>query len=196
MTKGDAVKSVGNNAYAKAATGLNMLREVVMGKELFDFSFKEYAKRWAFKHPTPADLFRTMEDASGYDLDWFWRGWYFKTEPVDIALDSVKVFQSDAQLNGKDVYLYELSVSNKGGMVMPVIVEWTFKDGTKEKETVPAAVWMANEQNFKKAFRKSKEVVSIVLDPNLETTDINVNNGRWPSQSTPTKFQLFKQNGQ
>jgi aminopeptidase N len=132
MTKGDAVKDVGSNAYAKAATGLNMLREVIMGKELFDFAFKEYAKRWAFKHPTPADLFRTMEDASGYDLDWFWRGWYFKTEPVDIALDSVKVMQSDSQLNGKDVYLYEIAVSNKGGMVMPVIIEWTYKDGVRK----------------------------------------------------------------
>jgi len=90
MTMGDNVVNVGANAYSKAATGLNILRETIMGRELFDFAFREYARRWAFKHPTPADLFRTMEDASGVDLDWFWRGWYFGTEPVDISLDSVK----------------------------------------------------------------------------------------------------------
>ena len=189
MTKGDAVANVGANAYAKAATGLNILRETVMGRELFDFSFREYARRWAFKHPTPADLFRTMEDASAVDLDWFWRGWYFGTDAVDISIDSVKWFrlddkrnaaafaqsefeaihkqrnksdksmtyyvdtdttlrdfywqypgadakmyadmqakmteaQKDAQNASKwaDKHLYELTFSNKGGMIMPVIV--------------------------------------------------------------------------
>ena len=96
MTKGDAVVNVGSNAYGKASTGLNILRETILGRELFDFAFKEYAKRWAFKHPTPADLFRTMEDASGTDLDWFWRGWFFGTDPVDISIDSVKWFKLDA----------------------------------------------------------------------------------------------------
>lgn len=196
MTKGDAVKDVGSNAYAKAATGLNMLREVIMGRELFDFSFREYARRWAFRHPTPADLFRTMEDASGYDLDWFWRGWFFRTDPVDIALDSVRAMQSETPLNNKDVYLYELSVSNKGGMVMPVIIGWTYKDGTQEKEVVPAGVWMTNEQRFRKVFRKEKEVASIQLDPDQLTTDIDPANGLWPSKSLPTKFQIFKQNMQ
>ena len=196
MTKGDAVKDVGSNAYAKAATGLNMLREVIMGRELFDFSFREYARRWAFRHPTPADLFRTMEDASGYDLDWFWRGWYFRTEPVDIALDSVKAMQSETPLNGKDVYLYELSISNKGGMVMPVIIGWTYKDGSQETETVPAGVWMSNEHRFRKVFRKEKEVASIQLDPDQVTTDIDPSNGLWPSNTLPTKFQIFKQNMQ
>jgi hypothetical protein len=192
MTKGDAVSNVGSNAYAKAAAGLNILRETVMGKELFDFSFREYARRWAFKHPTPADLFRTMEDASGYDLDWFWRGWYFGTEPVDIALDSVRWFKSDQPVEGKDVNLYELSFSNKGGMVMPVIVEWTYKDGSKDIERIPAVVWMDNEKEFKKVFQKEKEVVSIVLDPNQETADVNKANGNWPVKELPTKFELFK----
>lgn len=192
MTKGDAVSNVGSNAYAKAAAGLNILRETVMGKESFDFSFREYARRWAFKHPTPADLFRTMEDASGYDLDWFWRGWYFGTEPVDIALDSVKWFKSDQPVDGKDVNLYELSFSNKGGMVMPVIVEWTYNDGSKEIDRIPAVVWMGNEKQFKKVFHKGKEVVSIVLDPNQETADVNKANGSWPVKELPTKFELFK----
>ena len=77
----------GPNAYSKPATGLNILRETIMGRELFDKAFKTYAKRWAFRHPTPADFFRTMEDASAEDLDWFWRGWFYGTDPVDIAIE-------------------------------------------------------------------------------------------------------------
>ncbi len=84
----------GPNAYSKPATALNILRETIMGKELFDYAFKEYARRWAFKHPEPADFFRTMEDASAMDLDWFWRGWFFGTEPVDISLDSVTFYKT------------------------------------------------------------------------------------------------------
>src|SRR5690606_3037259 len=93
MTNSENIIQFGNNAYGKPATALNILRETIMGRELFDYAFKEYARRWAFKHPTPADFFRTMEDASGIDLDWFWRGWFFDIEPVDISLDSVKVFR-------------------------------------------------------------------------------------------------------
>src|SRR5438309_859643 len=91
MTNSENIIGFGPNAYSKPATGLNMLRETIMGRELFDYAFKEYARRWAFKHPTPADFFRTMEDASGEDLDWFWRGWFYSTDPCDLSLDSVKV---------------------------------------------------------------------------------------------------------
>ena len=80
MTNSESLLQFGNNAYAKPATALNMLRETVLGRELFDFAFKEYAERWKFKRPTPADFFRTMEDASGTDLDWFWRGWFYTTD--------------------------------------------------------------------------------------------------------------------
>jgi aminopeptidase N len=90
MTNSENIVQLGPNAYTKPATSLNILRETVMGRELCDFAFREYARRWAFKHPTPADLFRTMEDASGEDLDWFWRGWFFTTEPCDLAIDTVK----------------------------------------------------------------------------------------------------------
>jgi hypothetical protein len=93
MTAPDSDLHVGSNAYAKTAAGLNILRETVMGRELFDFAFKEYARRWKFKHPTPADFFRTMEDASGMDLDWFWRGWFFGTDHVDLAIDNVKWYK-------------------------------------------------------------------------------------------------------
>jgi hypothetical protein len=259
MTKGDAVANVGANAYAKAATGLNILRETIMGRELFDFSFREYARRWAFKHPTPADLFRTMEDASAYDLDWFWRGWYFGTDPVDISLDSVKWYRLDdpknmasmqqpefesiskqryrddksvqfytqqdtalqdfyyknpnadqkmreqamqQQLDAQkdkdnyakwaDKHFYELTFSNKGGLVMPVIVEWTFKDGSKQVDRVPVTAWRTNEKQFTKVFMKDKEVASIKLDPMRETADINEANGMWPIREIPSRFQLFK----
>ena len=259
MTKGDNVVSVGSNAYAKAATGLNILRETIMGRELFDYAFKEYARRWAFKHPTPYDLFRTMEDASAVDLDWFWRGWYYGTDPVDISLDSVKWFKLDAEKNtaslqstefeniskirnreGKkinfytdrdttlrdfyyynrnadvkmfqgmaqqqmnaqkdqahykdweDKNLYELTFSNKGGMIMPIIVEWTFKDGSKEVDRIPVTIWRLNEERVTKLFVKNKEVASIRLDPMRETADINEENGMWPMKEMPSRFQLFK----
>lgn len=95
MTNSENIVRFGPNAYTKPATGLNILRETIMGRELFDFAFREYARRWAFKHPTPADLFRTMEDASGEDLDWFWRGWFYSTEATDISLDTVRYAQPD-----------------------------------------------------------------------------------------------------
>lgn len=259
MTKGDAVLSVGSNAYGKASTGLNILRETIMGRNLFDFAFKQYSQRWAFKHPTPADLFRTMEDASGIDLDWFWRGWFFGTDPVDISVDSVKWFkldpagslrtpglgfeptyvtrnkmdsamtiavnedttlrdyyfynpQADAKYNDQvknaeagaiadktneskwiNKNFYQLTFSNKGGLIMPLIIEWTFKDGTKEVERVPVSVWRLNELQVTKVFIKDKEVSGIRLDPYRETADINEQNGMWPVKEMPSRFELFKQ---
>ncbi|MBA4852837.1 M1 family metallopeptidase [Emticicia sp. BO119] len=97
MTSSDNVISLGPNAYAKPATGLNMLRETIMGRELFDYAFKEYARRWAFKSPQPADFFRTLEDASGVDLDWFWKGWFYGVEPVDQDLAEVEWYSIDTQ---------------------------------------------------------------------------------------------------
>ncbi len=275
MTNSENIIHFGPNAYSKPATGLNILRETIMGRELFDFAFREYARRWAFKHPTPADLFRTMEDASAVDLDWFWRGWFYGIEPCDISLDSVRwavldadatiaqpervvnvpvgkpllnpfddiskvrnredkaiVFATDADTSLQDFYwkyardkatvdtsahiitvpevvdslspaqkrslagnrmLYELSFSNKGGLVMPIIVEWTFKDGTKEVDRLEAQVWRKNEQKVTRVFLKNKEVASVRLDPMRETADINEDNNHWPAiETTPSKFRLYK----
>jgi len=274
MTNSENIIGFGPNAYSKPATGLNILRETVMGRELFDYSFKEYARRWAFKHPTPADLFRTLEDASGEDLDWFWRGWFYGIDACDISLDSVKYAKPDVtavptqrdtvtmqrlqrpQVNsfedvskirnrddkniafltdqdttlrdfywqydrglqpydtaryavpvsanteqmdeaGKqkyaDKHFYELTFSNKGGLVMPLIIEWTYKDGTKEVDRIPAQVWRLNESKVTKVFIKDKEVASIKLDPMRETADIDETNNSWPTvNATPTKFQMFK----
>ncbi len=97
MTNSESVIQFGNNAYAKPAAALNILRETVMGRELFDFAFREYCRRWAFKRPMPADFFRTMEDASGVDLDWFWRGWFYSTEHVDVGIEKVTAFRLDTE---------------------------------------------------------------------------------------------------
>ncbi len=278
MTNSENIIQFGPNAYSKPATGLNMLRETIMGRENFDYAFKEYARRWAFKHPTPADFFRTMEDASADDLDWFWRGWFYGIDPVDISLDSVKVYKLNAdavattrtgennggpimQRNTKpfvdlskirnnadekiifavdsdkslidaytnykpwetsdsvmtinipnvsanvttdtltredkirlagDKYFYEITCSNKGGLVMPVIIEWTFKDGTKEVDRIPVQIWRLNENKITKVFMKNKEVVSVLLDPMRETADINEKNNSWPVMENIGSFQLFK----
>ena len=282
MTNSENIAQFGPNAYAKPATALNILRETIMGRDLFDFSFKKYAQRWAFKHPTPADLFRTMEDASGEDLDWYWRGWFYSIDPVDISLDSVKAwkldptakttklfsdtavdangrkaidkplvhdfediskirnrqdknihFLTDADTTLRDFYwrydrglekydstitykappdlgdvsdalkqkyankfIYQLSFSNKGGLVMPVIVEFTFKDGSKELYRIPAQIWRKNENSVSRVFVTDKEAASIVLDPLKETADINESNNHWPLISIPSKFSLFKAKAQ
>jgi aminopeptidase N len=97
MTNSDSIIQFGPNAYSKPATALNVLRETILGRELFDFAFKEYSRRWKFKRPMPADFFRTMEDATGRDLDWFWRGWFYTTDHCDIALDKIEVFMLDGR---------------------------------------------------------------------------------------------------
>lgn len=255
MSTADNVEllQIGNNAYNKPATALLMLRETVMGPELFDRAFKEYAQRWMFKHPKPADFFRTMEDASAVDLDWFWRGWFFTTDNVDMTIDDVKWFrlkneQSDPErknatakkgdlskgngkgnagdfsngpqeftllntpeqlygefksrvddnairqkLDGKNIY--EVKFKNIGGLVMPLVIEWTFKDGSKEIERIPAEVWRINESEATKVFIKDKEVVNIVLDPNFELADTDMTNNVFPKKETESKFdQMKKQN--
>jgi hypothetical protein len=265
MTNSENIVRFGPNAYSKPATALNILRETIMGRELFDYAFKEYARRWAFKHPTPADFFRTMEDASGEDLDWFWRGWFYTTDACDISLDSVKYLKADVNtkipgardrmvkvdkpmvnsfediskkrnkadksitfytdkdpkirdfywnyargqekvdtsarrekgtlsieaLNAAEKakygnkFFYELSFSNKGGLVMPIIVEFTYADGSTKIDRIPAQIWRLNEQNASKIYVEDKEVTAIKLDPMRETADID--------DVEPSKFQLFKQ---
>lgn len=246
-------RSFGPNGYTKPSAALTLLRETVMGPELFDKAFKEYAERWMFKQPKPADFFRTMEDASAVDLDWFWRGWFYTTDNVDLELDEVKwyrvksqkadpeskdvkvatgdlasgksgkpfdfsngpteftVVNSDAgketarnqefrsfvndnairgQLEGKNIY--EIALKNKGGLVSPVIIEWTYKDGSKEIERLPAEIWRVNEVEVKKVFMKEKEVVNVVIDPNQETADINGSNNVFPKKAAENKFDQFK----
>jgi hypothetical protein len=250
MTNSEQVIAFGNEQYAKAATGLYMLRETIMGPELFDRAFKEYAERWAFKHPKPADLFRTIEDASAVDLDWFWRGWFYTTDVNDQAIEQVRWFRmregqteiekrnlktkkgdlnqtegdgqydsfnngpepfsliaTDPRLNGEFLSrvddqaiiqqlqgknIYEVTLSNSGGLVMPVIIEWTYADGTKEIEKIPAEIWRTNEQRVTKVFVKTKEVTNIVLDPDKELADINQQDNVFPKSKRESGFDTFK----
>lgn len=208
MSKGDHVYEFGNNAYGKPATALWILRETIMGHELFDHAFKTYAKRWKFKHPTPADFFRSMEDASAMDLDWFWRGWFYTTDVNDIGIKGVKKFYTSKNKDGSvnfnedstnglsfsnkhNKYHYEITYNKPGGLVMPIIIEFTYKDGTKEKKTYPAEIWRFNDKQVSKVFSSDKELKSITIDPNLETADIDTSNNSWPKK-TVTKFDKFK----
>jgi hypothetical protein len=269
MTNSESIANAefGNNGYGKPATALNILRETILGRELFDFAFKQYSQRWMFKHPTPADFFRTMEDASGTDLDWFWRGWFFTTDHVDIAIDGVKYFRIDSKnpsiekplaakerQQTKDAFIgnqrnkiaikttwadkdpdvkdfyneynefavdaideaefkqyldnlgdelkyyydknrkyYEISFSNKGGLVMPIILKFTFEDGSEEVQYIPAEIWQVNNYKISKVFFFDKAVKSVELDPYLETADTDRSNNYYPAIIETSKFELFKQ---
>ncbi|WP_439129366.1 M1 family metallopeptidase [Polaribacter sp.] len=211
MSKGDNVYSFGNNAYGKPATALWILRETIMGKELFDHAFKTYAKRWKFKHPTPADFFRTMEDASGVDLDWFWRGWFYTTDVTDIGIQEVRKFYAEDSnnttidfvedtseglaikkpKNAKSKYFYEITYNKPGGLVMPIIVEFTYDDGTKEKKMYPAEIWRYNDNQVTKAVHSDKQITKIVVDPDLETADVDTSNNSFP-RNKDDEFSKFK----
>ena len=268
MTSSDDVINLGANAYAKPATALNILRETVMGRELFDYAFKEYARRWAFKSPEPADFFRTLEDASAVDLDWFWKGWFYGVEPVDQELASVEWFQvdngnpeltkaaaraeaqrkagtisklrdagtkaetvvakdstmtdfynrydpyavSDADRKKYQDYLgtlsveerkalesadqmnyYTLSLKNKGGLPMPVIVRMEFEDGTDSVARYPAEIWRFNDVGISKVIATTKKVKQWTLDPFYEIADIDADNNSFPKKAQPTRFQIFRQ---
>jgi hypothetical protein len=261
MTSSDSLVNFGNGGYTKPATAMNILRETVLGRELFDFAFKQYARRWEFKRPTPADLFRTMEDASGVDLDWFWRGWFYTTDHVDISLDRVRLYtvntmnpdvesalrkkeraeepetlsqqrnkplpkvvdknpslrdfydtyddtvvtkeqrdqyqsflaaltpaQRDLLQAGTNFYVLELR--NIGGLVMPVILEITYVDGTKEELRIPAEIWRLNNYYASKLIMSQKEIRSITVDPHLETADVDVSNNYFPRRPEKFRFQI------
>ncbi|OHX68440.1 aminopeptidase [Flammeovirga pacifica] len=265
MTNSESIKQFGWNAYSKPSVALNVLRETIMGRELFDYAFKEYAQRWKFKHPTPADFFRTMEDASGVDLDWFWRGWFYTTEACDISIAEVITMQLDTQdpnkemthlkalendkrptiteinnqkegletrvsknenlkdfyntdykysvyqddldkykkyqnsLNEKDKewmesnkYVYQVNFENVGGLVMPIIIELNFEDGSKDKKYIPAEIWKKDDKIVSKVFVTDKKVTSFFLDPNRETADIDTSNNHFPRRNSVNRFQLYK----
>jgi len=255
MSNPENVYQLGNNAYGKPATALNILRETVMGHDLFDYSFQTYSHRWMFKHPTPEDFFRTMEDASGVDLDWFWRGWFYGTDYVDIGIKEVKKFQVtdkvtkegqamldrygvtdpssidavyvveegseeyNADLKDKSPlenspklneylmdnftpeeraklknpkYFYQVTFNKPGGLVMPLIVEYTYADGSTKNVTYPVQVWRKNDKEVSKAIASDKEITKIVVDPNLETADVNLDNNSWPQNAKEDKFEKFK----
>ncbi len=254
MTKGLNTYNFGANAYGKPATGLNILRETILGRDLFDYAFRTYSQRWMFKHPTPEDFFRTMEDASAVDLDWFWRSWFYTTDYTDIGVESVKTFYVTSKMNqqikdmikqrGIDeadlpplVYLveegsddfeesmrttslkevstlqeyimdnvpvaeranlkepkffYEVTYNKPGGIPMPIIVEYTYKDGTTKRETFPAQIWRKNDTSVGKIIASDKEIVKIMVDPDEETADVDTSNNSWPARKKLGEFDKFK----
>ena len=265
MTNSESIFQFGNNAYAKPAAALNILRETVMGRELFDHAFKEYSNRWKFKQPYPADFFRSLEDASGVDLDWFWNGWFYSNDHADQALGEVKHYNlnsgnpeiekarlKDLRDNGpqnistirnreiketydeadptlRDFYTtydpldvdavdqseyeafvstlsekdkemfnggkhyYEIEFKKVGGLVMPIIVQFQYVDGTSEDIRIPAEVWRYGAESVTKVFPTDKEISKIVLDPYLEIADTDTSNNYYPPQQEASRFETFRQ---
>ena len=252
MSNPENVFQLGPNAYAKPATALNILRETVMGRETFDHAFKTYSQRWMFKHPTPEDFFRSMEDASAVDLDWFWRGWFYSTDVVDIGVKNVKkyYFSDEPDLEAKErletygydlenlpemifkidedsesfdpkmasqnmidnskilkdymkaeglnstklpKYFYEVEFEKPGGLVMPLIVDYSYADGTIERVTYPVQLWRKNDNSVRKIIASDKELTGVTVDPDLETADVNLDNNSWPKNEIPSDFEKFKE---
>ncbi len=267
MTNSESILQFGNNAYGKPATALNILRETIVGREQFDFAFRQYAEMWKFKRPYPADLFRLLEDASGTDLDWFWRGWFYTTDNVDISIDNVRHYTIDTKnpdvegpwdrdnhnthhnpksitqvqnkdlvrllderpeladfYNENDVFsvtntdrnayrsmleglkdherellesennIYVFDFSNVGGLVMPIILELNYDDGSKELLRLPVETWVRNTENVSTMIvrEKGKLLTSVTVDPHWETADVNVHNNHYPRKILPSRLELYK----
>ncbi|MFH4967803.1 M1 family metallopeptidase [Gaetbulibacter sp. M240] len=256
MSQGDYVHQFGPNAYTKPAAGLYLLRQTIMGPELFDYAFRTYSQRWMFKHPTPADFFRTMEDASAMDLDWFWRGWFYTTDVNDIGIKSVDEYyltdkptaQANERLESiskrynikidkeKFIYyakaqdgenkkgekqvnefsalndylsglsqkekehlveapkhFYQVNFEKPGGLIMPIILQVTYEDDTKERFTYPAQIWRYNDKEVSKVLKTQKAIKSFEIDPDAETADVNTENNAWPRSTESSKFDKFKE---
>ncbi len=186
MTESDLIaKDFGNNGYSKPATGLHMLRETILGNQAFDQAFSGYAKAWEFKHPQPADFFRSMDEGAGENMAWFWRGWFYTTHANDQAIKSVTA-QDAKELLGDDAtsaHYYRVTVENKGGLVMPLQIEATYTDGTSDRFDLPVDVWRGNELEFTRGFFSDKDLVSVTLDPDEAFADIDRDNNTWVAKS-------------
>ncbi|WP_091626637.1 M1 family metallopeptidase [Maribacter orientalis] len=243
MSNPENVFQLGPNAYGKPATALNILRETVMGREVFDHAFKTYSHRWMFKHPTPEDFFRTMEDASAVDLDWYWRGWFYTTDFVDMGVKNIKKYQvakkpvtgdlmskvflvsSDSEsydpaLDGinpsetsktlkeymmdnmteaeraavkEPKYFYEITYNSPGGLPMPLIVEYTYADGSVKNITYPPEIWRKNSKEVMMVISSPTELTNVVIDPKMETADIDTTNNSWPKKEQESEFDKMKE---
>lgn len=265
MTQSDSILQFGPNAYSKPTIALVVLRETVLGRELFDEAFRTYSERWRFRRPTPYDFFRTMEEVSGIDLDWFWRGWFYSTDHVDISLDRViegtfdtedpaienmrereqaanepeSLTQASNRENGVALYadsnpeildfysendshtvtnrereayesmregledweaeildsgtrVYYLDFTNEGGVVMPIILEFTFADGSTDMVRIPAEVWRYNPRSVTWTYVSDRQVVSVELDPLWETADADRTDNYFPPRIEPTRLELYR----
>lgn len=165
-------RNLGLLAYYKPSAGLEMLREHVLGKERFDDAFTEYINRWAYKHPTPDDFFRTMENVSGEELSWFWRGWFIHNWKLDQAIKKVKYEDGDPSKGAI------VTIENLQQMPMPVTLEFTTESGTKTRHTLPVEIWKRNKKwTFK--YDSTEPLKSVMIDPDYVLPDVNSSNNRW-----------------
>lgn len=162
--------NLGMVAYMKPALGLMMLREYILGPETFDKAFRSYIKTWAYKHPQPTDFFNHMENVSGENLDWFWKGWFYSNGNIDLAINGVYPYGAN----------FIVSLSNLGEIPMPVLLEITYEDGQKERKMLPVEIWFKGNQ-WNHLIKADKKVVAVEIDPDKVITDINAGNDKWPS---------------
>jgi hypothetical protein len=187
MTESDLIhKDFGNNGYAKPATGLVMLREKILPTESFDAAFGDYSKNWMFKHPQPADFFRSMDEGAGENLSWFWRGWFYTTHANDQVLASVVAQPAEDLVGDTDRgrFYYRIEIRNKGGLVMPVELDVKYEDGTVERIELPVDIWRNNELVFMKGFFADKRVIEVILDPDEAFADIDRSDNVWTAPAT------------
>ncbi len=248
MTNVECIRENGLISYGKTAAGLNILREVVMGPEAFDDAFRTYARRWAFRRPKPADFFRTMEDASGMDLEWFWRGWFYGTGDIDYGITEVRhyavettpglktlrqtypeytpsaptEFYIDGKPSLEDKYtyqveatgrergnekiigellaesgddqegrhIYQITVARKGAVVVPLVVDAVYADGSRSSHRLPAQIWFGNREDFTYEYRSDRRVVAFYLDGQRLLPDMNRADNLFPN---PGKARVFEE---
>ncbi|MEE2776625.1 MAG: M1 family aminopeptidase [Acidobacteriota bacterium] len=264
MTNSESLLQFGKNAYAKPAAALTILRETILGRDLFDFAFREYSRRWRFKRPMPADFFRSIEDASAMDLDWFWRGWFYGTDHADLAIADLVEYTLDTgnpeidkarrrdqredepesltEIRNRDIEkrvarhpdledfyntydeldvtaedreefrklleridedeetlletdkrVYVAELENRGGLVMPVILEIRYADGSTEEVRIPAEIWRRNRNKAAKLLLADQEIVRIEIDPQRETADADIENNVFPPETKQRRFELQKE---
>ncbi len=249
MTNPESIRDNGLISYGKTAAGLNLLRELILEPENFDFAFREYARRWAFKHPEPADFFRTMEDASGQDLDWFWRGWFYGTGNVDFGFGKVRHYSmpmseeleeannaypeyvpqevSSYYIDGKpglkdeytgtkdawdasdsenekavkkllenfkaskkeSFHVYQVEIKRRGEVVMPIVMQMVYSDGTRSNYRLPAQIWMDGRTKHTHEFRSAREVVAIQIDGLRILPDVDRSNNLCPQPRLNIDFE-------
>jgi len=179
MTSPDGMKeqNLGTLAYEKPSLGLVILREQVLGEERFDRAFRIYTERWAFKHPTPDDFFRTMENVSGEDLNWFWRAWFVNNWRLDQGVTKIKYVKNNPQ-NGALV-----SIENLEKMAMPVVLEIKTKSGAVSRMKLPVEVWQRN-ADWKFKVNTTEEIATITIDPDKAFPDVNPSNNVWNAETS------------
>lgn len=182
MTAPDQIQpeNLGAVAYNKPALGLHILRNSILGPEAFDEAFTEYMDRWAYKHPTPDDFFNTMENVSGRDLDWFWRGWFEKTWTMDQSVDSVRYMEEDPSKGSL------ISIRNNDKLVMPVVMKITQENGQSEVIELPVQVWHRG-NNWTVQYNSTSKIQRVEIDPRKEFPDVDPGNNVWQGATTDEK---------